>query len=107
VSDRRALFQEIRGLLAAPERGEEVPAVAYLEDALTSGYAHALAVEAERMRLERRLGEAARQLGSSGASAAEIAALAERINAADSDLMSMRRLLAALRERVSAARAAA
>lgn len=107
MSDRRALFQEIRRLVAAPEGGEEVRGVAHLEDALTSGYAHALAVEAERMRLERRLGEAARQLGSNGASAAEIAVLAQRINAADSDLTSMRGLLAALRERVSAARAAA
>jgi hypothetical protein len=107
VSECRALFQEIRRLLAAPEGGEEVRAVAHLEDTLTSGYAHALAVEAERMRLERRLGDAARQLGSNGAAAGEIASLAERINAADSDLTSMRGLLAALRERVSAARAAA
>src|SRR3954447_689802 len=39
---------------------EDAPALAEVESTLTDGYAQALALEAERWRLERRLGEMAR-----------------------------------------------
>ncbi len=45
------LYDEIRQLLAAPGNGSEAPPLARLEETLTSGYAHALALEAERWRI--------------------------------------------------------
>ena len=47
---------EIEALLVAPESGADAPTLAYLEATLTEGYAEALALEAERLRIERRLG---------------------------------------------------
>lgn len=49
--------QQIEALLDAPAKGAEAPTLAYLEDKLTEGYAEALELEAERLRLERRLGD--------------------------------------------------
>ena len=43
-----------------PQTGASAPTLARLEDTLTEGYARALALEAERWRLERRIGEVAR-----------------------------------------------
>src|ERR671937_339313 len=53
---------EIRTLLNAPADGVGAPPLAHLEDTLTAGYAHALALEAERWRLERRIAEVAAEL---------------------------------------------
>jgi hypothetical protein len=107
MTDHHTLIHELGALLDASERPEATLPVARLEHALTSGYAHALALEAERWRLEQRLGEVAKQLSSDRVAADEISALAERIGSAEGDLTRLRSLLAALRERVSAARAAA
>ena len=107
MTDHHTLIHELGTLLDAHKRAEDRLPVARLEHALTSGYAHALALEAERWRLEQRLGEAAKQLGSDHVGPDEVAALAERISSAESDLTRLRGLLAALRERVRAARAAA
>src|SRR5205807_8395239 len=49
--------EEIRTLLEAPAAGDDAPTLAHVEDTLTSGYARAMAPEAERMRLEPRLAE--------------------------------------------------
>jgi hypothetical protein len=51
------LQEEIAELLTAPEDGAGAPTLATLERRLTDGYAEALALEAERLRIERRLGE--------------------------------------------------
>jgi hypothetical protein len=107
VTDHHALIQELDALLDASDEHETALPVARLEHALTSGYAHALSLEAERWRLEQRLGEAAKKLGAERHGADEISALAERISSAEGDLTRLRTLLSALRERVSAARAAA
>ena len=107
MSDRRTVLHEIRALLAAPNGGgEATPPVARLEHVLTSGYAHALALEAERLRLERELGAAARRVGDDGRAGDEVAALAERISSADVDLSHLRGLLEVLLDRTRAARAA-
>ncbi len=47
---------EIEALLDAPAIGADAPTLAYLEEKLTEGYAEALALETERLRIERRLG---------------------------------------------------
>jgi hypothetical protein len=55
--------EQIEDLLNAPASGAEAPTLARLEEALTEGYAQALVLEAERLRLERRISELARELG--------------------------------------------
>src|SRR5919197_2036268 len=54
--------EEIRTLLDAPQVGEEAPSIDAVEHTLTAGYARALALEAERWRLERRIAEVASKL---------------------------------------------
>jgi hypothetical protein len=82
-----------------------------IEDTLTSGYATALAVEADRWRIERRITELAAELGGEADfelhRAEEIVGLAQRLSSADADLIRLRDLLGLLRERADAARAAA
>lgn len=56
------LQEEIAELLTLPEDGADAPSLATLERRLTDGYAETLALEAERLRIERRLGEVDREL---------------------------------------------
>jgi len=92
--------EQIEELLSA-----DAPTLARMEDTLTEGYAHALALEAERWRLERRLGEVARE-GQTDA-AEELRALGTRLTHADVELTKLRRLLGSLHERARTARHAA
>jgi ABC-type phosphate transport system auxiliary subunit len=100
------IVHEIETLLAA-HAGADAPSLAALEDALTAGYAHALALEAERWRLERRLGELAAELadGTIDERADELGRLARLMSAADGELEGLRAVLSRLRDRASAARA--
>lgn len=99
------LHDEIAELLTLPESGHGAPTLAALERRLTDGYAHALALEAERWRIERQIGEVARANGAGQAH--ELATLSERLVDADGELIRLRSLLASLQERVRAARASA
>ena len=96
------LVDELRTLLTAPP-GTVERSRARIEDALTAGYAQALALEAERWRLERRLTELAAGLadGDDGRAAQEMARLARRMSRAEGDLTSLRELLASVRERAA------
>ncbi|MEP7334139.1 MAG: hypothetical protein ABI717_00025 [Actinomycetota bacterium] len=101
------IFAEIEALLddITPRALDEI------EDTLTSGYAAALALEAERWRIERRISTLAGELGGEAdreqSRATEIVALAQRLSGADADLTRLREVLGSLRERADAARAAA
>lgn len=109
MPDQTAILRQIEALLE-PAR---LPSLDELEDTLTSGYAAALALEAERWRIERGIAEAAATLGESGEHAAgsgrtqELARLGQRLSVAADDLARLRSLLGALRDRADAARAAA
>jgi hypothetical protein len=107
--ESRTLVEEISALLEAPPAPERGPYLDRLEHTLTAGYAHALALEAERWRLERRLGEVALRVaeGEQGARTDEIVCIARRMSEASGDLSTLRGLLASLRDRASAVRAAA
>jgi hypothetical protein len=98
------IFAEIEALL---DDAGKTP-LAELEHTLTAGYAAALELEAERMRSERKIAQAAALLGDGEGKgkAEEIARLARRLNAADKDLARLRTLLETLRGHASAARAA-
>jgi hypothetical protein len=89
--------QQIEELLS-----DDAPTLARMEDTLTEGYARALALEAERWRLERRIGEVAREgrtdIGE------ELKSLGTRLTHADSELTKLRNLLGSLHERARAAR---
>jgi hypothetical protein len=91
--------QEIEALLSA-----EAPTLARLEDTLTEGYARALAIEAERWRLERRIGEVARE-GRSDVSE-ELRSLGTQLTRADGELVELRSLLGTLHERARVLRKA-
>ena len=72
------------------------------------GYAHALQLEAERWRLERRIGEVAAGLESeNGPDVNELASLARRLASVNEDVVSFRMLLTSLRERRTSIRRAA
>jgi hypothetical protein len=106
------LRDEIADLLRMPEDGAGAPSLDAIESTLTDGYAEALALGAERSRIERRLGEVARDAGEVSAHcvAAELAELSERLDTAEGELARLRVLLQSLqgvrRRRRAAASAA-
>jgi hypothetical protein len=102
------MLEQIEQLLSAPASGADAPTLARMEDTLTEGYAQALALEAERWRLERRLGEVARTVEGPDVSsfAEELTALAKRLVCADGELTDLRSLLGTLQERTRTMRVA-
>ena len=101
-----ALLEQIDELLAEP--APEPASLARLERTLTDGYAYALALEAERWRLEQRMSELAGELsdGNQELKTKELALLSDRL-ATNADLLSdLRGELTRLRARTSAARKA-
>jgi hypothetical protein len=102
------LQDEIVDLLRLPENGAGAPSLRAIESTLTDGYAEALALEAERTRIERRLGEVVRDAGevSVHSTAAELAELSERLDTADGELTRLRSLLQTLQARRRLARGA-
>jgi hypothetical protein len=89
------LPHEIADLLDLPENGADAPSLDTIESTLTTGYAAKLALEAERWRIEQRLGEVARDAGEVTAHgvAAELAELSDRLETADGELARLRSLI--------------
>jgi ABC-type phosphate transport system auxiliary subunit len=94
-----ALFEEIDELLAEPAPAQEPVSRARLERMLTDGYAHALSLEAERLRLERRMSELAGQLndGNQEQKAQELVQISRRITRASGEIDRLRSTLSQLR----------
>jgi hypothetical protein len=103
------IHDDIRTLLEAPPSGEDAPSLDYIEHTLTAGYARALALEAERWRLERKIADVAARLGDevTDEDTSELAQLGQRLSSADDDLSDLRALLASLRSRADEARSPA
>ena len=101
------IHDEIRSLLDAPPSGEEAPSIDDIEDTLTTGYARALALEAEHRRLERKISEIAAKLGQASTERrhSELASLGQQLSVADGDLTHLRELLSSLRTRAAEVRA--
>ena len=99
-------YAQITALLEEGAEGDG--SVERLEDTLTAGYAIALTIEAERLRIERRIAEVAGKIGDdeSELRAKEIAGLSERLAKADSELVRLRTALVALKAQARAARRA-
>ena len=101
-------LHEIRELLAAPTPADTQPLLDRLDETLTTGYANALQLEAERWRIERRIGEVAAEAGEGDdVRVEELATLARSLRAANEEISALRSLLASLRDRRRALRAAA
>jgi regulator of replication initiation timing len=94
------MVQQIEELLNAT-----APTLAHVEDTLTEGYATALALEAERLRLQRRLGEVARTASADHAD--ELRLIGSRLTSADRELERLRAVLGTLYDRARLLRAAA
>ena len=94
-----ALLDEIDELLAEPSPTEEPATLARLERTLTDGYAHALSLEAERLRLERRMSELAGELhdGNREQKAEELVQVSRRISRARAEVERLRNTLSQLR----------
>jgi hypothetical protein len=100
------LRDQIAELLNQPENGAGAPTLDTLESTLTDGYAAALELEAERWRIERRLGEVARDASEVEAHtvAAELAELSDRLESAHGELARLRSLLRRLQARARTVR---
>jgi hypothetical protein len=105
--DLSGLFDEIDAVLARTPRssGADLDSI---ERTLTDGYASALALEAERWRVERKIAEVARLIGDGDVAncAAELSELSQSLAATDGELGVLRTRLADLRQHAEAARAA-
>ena len=108
TQETATLYEDIHALLQEAPGAEQGAFLARLEHTLTDGYARALALEAERVRLERRMGELTDGLRDDPADAPtdELATVARRLSDADTELTRLRRTLARLRARARAVRAA-
>jgi hypothetical protein len=100
------LLERISGLLKNRSADPGKPLVTEMEDTLTDGYARALQLEAERLRLERRIGELARSVDGPE-EADELKALAGRLRDVDVELEGLRNRLGVLQKHLAAVRAAA
>ena len=77
-----------------------------MEDTLTDGYARALQLESERLRLERRIGELAHSFDGPE-DADELKSLAGRLRDVDAEIDGLRSQLGALQKHLAQVRAAA
>ena len=82
------------------------PPVPELERTLTDGYATALALEGERLRIERRMDGVAAAIDKNPEGADELSALAERRARIDDELSHLRARLGLLNQRTRELRAA-
>jgi predicted nucleic acid-binding Zn-ribbon protein len=98
------LLEKINALISAPTRDLDT-----IERTLTDGYAHALSLEAEKWRLEKRINEVAQSLqrGDTAKKARELETLAKRVEGSVGDLTTLRSLLTDLRRHADAVRVGA
>jgi tRNA C32,U32 (ribose-2'-O)-methylase TrmJ len=106
VPDRfDSVIRRIRALLTALNEGTGVPSRERVEAVLTEGYAAALALDGERLRLERRIDEVTAHVAQGrNQGVKELQRVMARLETTEQDLADLRDLLTRLRSR--AARAA-
>jgi hypothetical protein len=102
--DFGTLCSELDALIEGPP-ARDLASRERIERTLTDGYAGALSLEAERLRLERRIGKLASEMrdGNKVRKADELAELSTRLSRASGNLTHLRKLLVAARRRSSAA----
>jgi hypothetical protein len=92
------LQKRIAELLSLPENGPAAPSIDAIETTLTDGYAAALALDAERWRIEQRLGDTT--------DAQERKRLSQYLEKTHAELAALRSLLRSLHARARAMRRA-
>lgn len=103
-----SLHERLHALLDAPLYGEGSFSVEQVERTLTDGYALALALDAERSRLAKRIGQlAADSRADVHEKARELSSLSQRLAETEFELSRLRRSLANVRRRSTELRAAA
>ncbi len=104
--DSTTLRDRIRTLLQAPVDGRR--SRERLERTLTDGYANTMALEADRLRIERRIADVASELTDTNREkkTKELASLSNRLSKTIDDLESLRMMLAALRDHAASSQAA-
>jgi len=105
MADLAPLLERITSLLKNRSADPGKPLVTEMEDTLTDGYARALELESERLRLERRIGQLARQVDGPHETD-ELRALAARLRDVDIELDRLRGRLGALQRHLEQTRAA-
>jgi chromosome segregation ATPase len=106
MADLAPLLEHITGLLRNRSADPGKPLVTEMEDTLTDGYARALQLEGERLRLERRIAALAHKV-EGPEEADELKALAGRLRDIDAELDGLRSQLGALQKHLEEVRAAA
>ena len=101
-----SLLNRIDALLDAPPNGDGATSIDRVERTLTDGYARALELELEGIRIERRIAEVAADEGDPKAKADELAVLSRRLSATGNDLDRLRAILEPLLLHARALRAA-
>jgi hypothetical protein len=97
-----SVIGRIQALLAANSGG--VPSRARIEATLTEGYAAALALDGERLRLERRIDEVTAHVAEGGSlGVTELQQVMGRLEETEQDLADLRDLLMRLKARAAAA----
>jgi hypothetical protein len=102
ANDLPRLVSRIHELLDAPD-GAPAPLLAAMEHTLTDGYARALALEGETMRIERDIGEIVATI-KDGNRSRDLPTLASRLASTENELLRLRELLALLRGRAETLR---
>ena len=95
------LMNQIQAMIDKPSRNLDE-----IERTLTDGYAHALSLEAEKWRLDKRIAEVAQgiQRGDTAKKARELAELSKERDGHDGDLLALRGLLGELRRHADGVR---
>jgi hypothetical protein len=95
------LLEDIRDLLAVPDPARSPVFLERVDATLTAGYAHALQLEGERWRLQRRLGDVASHSPELRPEmrADEFATVSKKLQSTNDELSRLRGLLRALRDR--------
>ena len=105
-NDLAPLLDRIRTLAHEPANGNPERLLQTMEHTLTDGYAHALTLEAESIRVEREIGDAVAALGTD-APPTRLSELAGRLDSIERDLRALRRLLEGLKLRAEGVRRSA
>jgi tRNA C32,U32 (ribose-2'-O)-methylase TrmJ len=99
------VIERIGDLLALPSQGRGAPSRERIESVLTEGYAEALALDGQRLRLERKIDQVTAHLARGEESrVSDLQKVLARIEETEEELAQLRKLLTALRRRVGQAR---
>ena len=103
MANDRELLERIRALTEAMAEGQTLPR-SKMEPIVTDGYARALELDAECLRLEQRIDQLTREVAEGRSiPSGQLSGLLERLHETEQQSVDLRKLLAPLRELVAKA----